>query len=76
MYKVMYKITFLDKFVFSLLFYPFEALIHVSTGSLLSCLRQSLRLQYLNFVSRGIKENIVKAGEEYPLSKMKASLAW
>lgn len=71
-----YKITFLDKFVFSLLFFPVEALIHVSTGSLLSCLRESLRLQYLNFILGGIKENIVKSGEEYPLSKMGVSLAW
>ena len=71
-----YKITFLDKFVFSLLFFPFEALIRVSTDSLLSCLRESLRLQYLNFILRGIKENIVKSREEYPLSKMRVSLAW
>lgn len=71
-----YKITFLDKFVFSLLFFPFEALIRVSTDSLFSCLRESLRMQYVNFILRGIKENIVKSGEEYPLSKMRVSLAW
>ena len=64
-----YKITFLDKFVFSLLFFPFEALIRVSTDSLFSCLRESLRMQYVNFILKAFKK-------EFMLISYSSELVW